>query len=79
MHNNSKITSDGSMRSRLMVASNNLQDYNFLFQLLLSIYWLGIMDNLNETFQGKQKSLCELMELHKKSISFLKLSRTDNY
>ena len=54
-HNNSNITSDSIMRARFVAVNKNIEGFEYLFLLLLSLDFMWVIDNLNTTFQNLRK------------------------
>ena len=71
-HNDGNITSDSIMRARFVATNKNKERFEYLFQLLLSLDFIWIIDNLNTTFQDPKKSVSILIEITNQSISILK-------
>ena len=51
------------MRARFVAANKNIEGFEYLFLLLLSLDFMWVMDNLNATFQDLKKSVSALIEI----------------
>ena len=76
-HNKTSVTSDGLMRVRLGAAADTLYKFQYLFLLLLSMDFFGVLDRMGAAFQEKTMTVSHLKQVAHQCIETLQRSRTD--